>query len=438
MEALKTRTNLFFLLFFLVLAVFVPLSHCKIVDFDETWQKRADEARAVALAAYHPSPEDVTDHVNSEVHGATESNSTRRNLGKYSGPCLATNPIDQCWRCNQNWARNRKRLADCALGFGRNTVGGKYGRFYVVTDPSDIDLVNPKVGTLRHAVIQSEPLWIIFGSSMIIRLQQELIVNSHKTIDGRGHQVRIAYGAGITIQYVKNVIVHNIHIHDIKAGQGGMIRDSPTHYGLRGRSDGDGISIFGSAHIWIDHNSMSNCYDGLIDAIEGSTAITLSNNHFTDHNEAMLMGASDKNSNDSIMQVTVAFNHFGRGLTQRMPRCRWGFFHVVNNDYTHWNMYAIGGSQHPTIISQGNRYISTPHGNKEVTKRDYAPDNVWSKWTWRSEGDLFMNGAYFRQSGTRNWRRFAKRGLLPAKPGIFASRITCFAGALTCKRRKPC
>lgn len=75
----------------------------------------------------------------------------------------------------------------------------------------------------------------------------------------------------------------------------------------------------------------------------------------------MLFGASDSYQGDSIMQVTVAFNHFGKGLVQRMPRCRWGFFHVVNNDYTHWLMYAIGGSQHPTIISQGNRFIAPPN-----------------------------------------------------------------------------
>jgi hypothetical protein len=31
---------------------------------------------------------------------------------------------------------------------------------------------------------------------------------------------------------------------------------------------------------------------------------------------------------------------------------------VVNNDYTHWEMYAIGGSAEPTINSQGNRYLA--------------------------------------------------------------------------------
>jgi pectate lyase len=83
--------------------------------------------------------------------------------------------------------------------------------------------------------------------------------------------------------------------------------------------------------------------------------------------QVMLFGASDSYEGDSIMQITVAFNHFGRGLVQRMPRCRWGFVHVVNNDYTHWLMYAIGGSQHPTIISEGNRFIAPPNlAAKEV------------------------------------------------------------------------
>lgn len=71
-----------------------------------------------------------------------------------------------------------------------------------------------------------------------------------------------------------------------------------------------------------------------------------------------------------FLQVTFAFNHFGRGLIQRMPRCRHGYFHVVNNDFTEWKMYAIGGSADPTINSQGNRYIAPPEADaKEVIFR---------------------------------------------------------------------
>lgn len=77
--------------------------------------------------------------------------------------------------------------------------------------------------------------------------------------------------------------------------------------------------------------------------------------------QVLLFGADDKDPADEIMQISLAFNHFGKGLVQRMPRCRFGFFHVLNNDYTHWIMYAIGGTSHPTIISQGNRFIAPPN-----------------------------------------------------------------------------
>ena len=155
----------------------------------------------------------------------------------------------------------------------------------MVRDSSDDNMVNPKLGTLRHAVIQPEPLWIIFAHDLRIKLSQELIMTINKNIDGRGANVHICDGAQITIQFVKNIIIHNIHIQDIKAGNGGVIRDSVNHFGQRLKSDGDGISIYGATNVWIDHVSMSNCEDGLIDAIQGSTAITISNCHFTNHNE---------------------------------------------------------------------------------------------------------------------------------------------------------
>lgn len=62
----------------------------------------------------------------------------------------------------------------------------------MVTDSGNDDPVNPKPGTLRHAVIQDEPLWIIFKRDMVIQLKQELVMNSYKTIDGRGASVHIS------------------------------------------------------------------------------------------------------------------------------------------------------------------------------------------------------------------------------------------------------
>lgn len=199
-------------------------------------------------------------------------------------------------------------------------MGGKNGRIYVVTDPGNDNAVNPVPGTLRHAVIQDEPLWIIFKRDMVIQLRQELVMNSFKTIDGRGVNVHVGNGPCITIHDASNIIIHGIHIHDCKQAGNGIIRNSPHHAGWWTQSDGDGISIFASKDIWIDHCSLSNCHDGLIDAIHGSTSITISNNYMTHHDKVMLLGHSDSYTQDKNMQVTIAFNHFGEGLVQRMPR----------------------------------------------------------------------------------------------------------------------
>ncbi|CAM8992864.1 unnamed protein product [Rhodiola kirilowii] len=378
------------------------------------------------------NPDEIASMVYSEIQNSTE----RRKLGYLS--CGTGNPIDDCWRCDPNWHRNRKRLAGCGIGFGRNAIGGRDGKIYIVTDSGHDDPVHPRPGTLRHAVIQRKPLWIIFKRDMVIVLKQELIMNSFKTIDGRGANVHIANGGCITIQYVTNVIIHGLHIHDCKPTGNAMVRSSPSHVGWRTMADGDAISIFGSSHVWVDHNSLSHCADGLVDAVMGSTAITVSNNHLAHHNEVMLFGHSDTYMKDKEMQVTIAYNHFGKGLVQRMPRCRHGYFHVVNNDYTDWEMYAIGGSANPTINSQGNRYLAP--GNqfaKEVTKR-LAPKGQWGSWNWRSEGDLLLNGAFFVPSGSGASASYQRASSLGAKSSSLVSSITSGAGPLPCRKGRHC
>ncbi|CAH2038919.1 unnamed protein product [Thlaspi arvense] len=264
------------------------------------------------------NPDDVADEVLALVEMSVRNHTERRKLGYFT--CGTGNPIDDCWRCDRNWHKNRKRLADCGIGFGRNAIGGRDGRFYVVTDPRDDNPVNPRPGTLRHAVIQDRPLWIVFKRDMV-----------------------------------------------------------------------------------------------------------------------MLLGHSDSYMRDKAMQVTIAYNHFGVGLIQRMPRCRHGYFHVVNNDYTHWEMYAIGGSANPTINSQGNRYAAPKNPfAKEVTKRVDTPASHWRGWNWRSEGDLLQNGAYFTSSGAAASGSYARASSLAAKSSSLVATITSDAGALPCRRGRQC
>lgn len=203
------------------------------------------------------------------------------------------NPIDSCWQLKPDWETNRKFLADCAVGFGQNAIGGRDGEIYIVTDESD-DAVEPKIGTLRYAATRKESLWIVFKKNMIITLEKELMINSHKTIDGRGVRVEITKGPCIGIEHVKHVIIHGIYIHECRRRESthGSIQITP---GLRdhrrdcGRNKdecgGDGINVKNSSNIWIDHCYLSNCTDGLIDVNYASQNVTISNSRFTHHDK---------------------------------------------------------------------------------------------------------------------------------------------------------
>lgn len=399
---------------------------CLFISFSSQIKAHKTTFSNLTLPHQHPYPESVVQQLQQKINASL---SRRELLSKNQGSCLTGNPVDDCWRCDTNWAANRQKLADCGIGFGRAAMGGKNGQIYIVTDSSDNDPANPVPGTLRHAVIQDEPLWIVFAADMTINLRHELIFNSYKTVDGRGANVQITGHGCITLQYISNIIIHNIHVHHCKPSGNTNIRASPTHVGWRGVSDGDGISIFGSRNIWIDHCSLSYCTDGLIDAIMGSTAITISNNHFGHHDEVMLLGHNDKYLPDRGMQVTIAFNHFGEGLVQRMPRCRLGYIHVVNNDFTQWEMYAIGGSANPTINSQGNRYTAPSDPNaKEVTKRVETDDKEWSGWNWRTDGDIMVNGAFFVPSGAGLSAQYAQASSVQPKSVVQIDQLTMYSG----------
>lgn len=112
---------------------------------------------------------------------------------------------------------------------------------------------------------------------------------------------------------------------------------------------------------------------------------------------------------------------------------------MVNNDYTHWEMYAIGGSANPTINSQGNRFVAPNNRfSKEVTKYEDAAESEWKHWNWRSEGDLMVNGAFFTKSGGGASSSYARASSLSARPSSIVGSITIGAGTLNCKKGSPC
>ncbi|KAH7284441.1 hypothetical protein KP509_34G054500 [Ceratopteris richardii] len=272
-----------------------------------------------------------------------------------------------------------KALIRCATGFAYGVTGGAAGPTYRVTR-SDDNPIRPYPGSLRYAVGLgggSRGVWITFANSMIIVLKSMLWIRSSTTIDGRGVNVTIN-GRMLVVGGVSNVILHNFQINSVYQS--------------------DTIHVFaGSRKIWVDHITSFNAKLGLVSVVQRSTDVTISNCKLSNRNFNMLLGAADSDIADRNMRVTVYRNWF-RDSMQRMPHCRWGFCHVINNLYTNWGFYAIGGRVHAKIFSEGNAFIAgrrmevTPwFPGAGYTKNFDTSPQIYSLH------DLFLNGSTFHQ-----------------------------------------
>ncbi|KAK1348064.1 Pectate lyase [Heracleum sosnowskyi] len=350
------------------------------------------------------------------------------------------NVVDECWRSNPKWHINRQELAKCSIGYaGKMTRNaGPDVTEYVVTDPSD-DAVNPKPGTLRYAMTSiGGKKWVTFKRDMKIKLQRPLLVSSFSTIDGRGASVHIAGGACLLLQRVTDVIIHGLRIHDCQMQGPGPVRGPDAKIVNIGHADGDAIRMLSSSKIWIDHNTLYDCPDGLIDVTRGSTDVTISNNWFRYQNKVMLLGHDDGFLRDRNMKVTVVFNYFGPNCHQRMPRVRFGYAHVVNNLYQGWGLYAIGGSMNPSVKSQANLFVAPKTGNKEVVWNKNRADTSSNLW---SVNDIFENGASFNQQRTNNAvanPNYNQEQQFKVADATSVRQLTQTSGALRCSKRSTC
>eukprot|EP00897_Mesotaenium_endlicherianum_P008541 jgi/Mesen1/7715/ME000406S06936 len=301
-------------------------------------------------------------------------------------------------------------LVDCIFGYAEGNMGGMGGTHYVVTNASD-DALLPAPGTLRYGVMTYSPVWITFRRNMTIVLQDMLYLNSFTTLDGRGAEVTLTRSQ-ITLFNVTNVIIHNLIIRDIEGDHDAIhIRENTTR-------------------VWVDHNRISNASRGLVDVVYGSTFVTISHNRL--HNRyvlngtkpeqgyVMLLGESDTDR-ELDLQVTVFGNWFDSSH-QRQPHCRWGNCHVVNNVYTDWTFYCLGGRVHGHIRSEHNVFLPgnatrevTPWFNGALTTPgfDLTP-------TILSFGDALHDNATLHEF--RNGPAFEVPYILPVRSGDVSGR----------------
>ncbi|MEV6587269.1 pectate lyase family protein [Streptomyces acidicola] len=174
-------------------------------------------------------------------------------------------------------------------------------------------------------------------------------VPANTTIVGVGKDAGIL-GGSLQIKGVDNVILRNL---TIEAPVDCFPQWDPTDDNRTGawNSEYDGVVVYGSTHVWIDHNTLSDGrypdsslpsyfgkvyqqHDGLVDIVRGANHVTVSWNSFKDHDKTMLIGNSDgAGSTDSgKLKVTLHHNRF-EGIVERAPRVRFGQVDTYNNHY---------------------------------------------------------------------------------------------------------
>ncbi|WIM93544.1 pectate lyase [Actinoplanes oblitus] len=162
-------------------------------------------------------------------------------------------------------------------------------------------------------------------------------VASNKTILGVGSGSGVT-GGGFTLSGVRNVVIRNLV--------------------FRNASD-DSINLQeGTTNVWIDHNDLSNGYDGLIDIKRGSDYITVSWNHLHHHDKSMLLGHSDDNGaqDRGHLRVTYVHNWFD-GTNQRHPRVRFANpVHVLNNYYSNIGSYGVASTENAGVLVERNYF----------------------------------------------------------------------------------
>ena len=220
----------------------------------------------------------------------------------------------------------------------------------------------------------------------------DVTVASNKTILGVGSSSGLT-GCGLKIKGVNNVIVRNLKIAKVPAGNG----------------NGDAIHIEKATHIWIDHNDLSSdtshgtdYYDGLLDITHAADYITVSWNYEHDHVKCDLLGHSDDNASEDTGHLRVTYHHnYFRNCDQRGPRVRFGNpVHVYNNYYYNSGTYGVASTCNAGVYVERNYFENTP--NSVVTATGSSPS-----------GNVKLLNNYLVNSGTPQSRNSGSVAAIP-------------------------
>lgn len=188
-------------------------------------------------------------------------------------------------------------------------------------------------------------------------------VSSNKTIKGG----TIA-GGGLNLSGVTNVVIKDVTFRDW---------------------DDDAINMQNeTTHVWVDHCSFTNGYDGAVDIKRGSDYITVSWNHFFNHRKTCLLGHSDSNSSQDSGKLRVTYHHnYFDNTFSRHPRVRFSALCHVYNNYYVGNDYSVASTMGAKVLVEGNYFQDC----KNTTLVGYGSSDA---------GDIVQRNNSFSNSGS--------------------------------------
>ncbi|WP_180127631.1 polysaccharide lyase family 1 protein [Rhodoferax sp. BLA1] len=249
-------------------------------------------------------------------------------------------------------------------------------------------------------------------------------VPSNTTLLGVGHDAGLEHGM-LLLSKVDNVILRNIHFSD--AYDHFPAWDPQDNAHGEWNSEYDAVSLRGATHVWVDHCSFSDGdrpdhtartalgrpmqhHDGLLDITQQSNFVTVSYNHFKEHDKTNLVGASDSYQLDAN-KLKVTFHHnLWEHTKERTPRVRYGQVHLYNNLY---------------VAAKGIPYAYSYAIGVGVQSQIFSENNVWettSDISSNSLAKLYKGNAFFDRGSLHNGRPVdVLAGLRAANPAATVS-----------------
>jgi len=208
--------------------------------------------------------------------------------------------------------------------------------------------------------------------------QTQQHVGSNVTLVGVGTDARVV-GANLRVRDASNVIVRNLTLSD--AYDCFPQWDPGDTDAGNWNSAYDNLSVWASTSVWADHLTLDDgehppasldtvygrpyeVHDGLLDITHGSDLVTVSWNHFDDHDKTSLVGSSDSRTQDRGQHRVTYHHNLWTDIGQRAPRVRFGDVHVYNNVYEQSRAagytYFLGAGVESSVVAEQNVFDLAP------------------------------------------------------------------------------